>query len=82
MLMLNTVEQQMCLEEDRETGSKGYPLKVGSEVGGTWLLWDETHLLEPKQKPAKCIWGENKMWTAEKDTENNKGGPLGALPSC
>lgn len=56
-------------------GNKGYPLKVGSEVGGTRLLWDETHLLEPKQKPAKCIWEENKMWTAEKDTENNKSGP-------
>lgn len=55
-------------------GSKGYPLRVGSEVGETWLLWDETHLHESKQKSAKCIWEENKMWKAEKDIENNKEG--------
>lgn len=28
-------------------GSKGYPLRVDSEVGGTWLLWDEAHLHKP-----------------------------------
>lgn len=55
-------------------GSKGYPLRVDSEVGGTWLLWDEAHLHKPKQKSAKCIWEENKMWKAEKNMENNKGG--------
>lgn len=40
-------------------------------------IWDEAHLHEPKQKSAKCIWEENKMQTAEKDTQNNKGGHWG-----
>lgn len=38
-LMLNTVEQQPFQGgKTGKQGSKGYPLRVDSEVGGTWLL--------------------------------------------
>lgn len=37
-------------------GSKGSAWRVDSEVGGTWLLWDETHSHKPKRKPAQCLW--------------------------
>lgn len=37
-------------------------------------IGDEAHLHKPKQKSAKRIWEEYKMQTAEKDTQNKKGG--------
>lgn len=44
-------------------GSKGYPLRVNSEVGGTQLLWDKTHLHKPKKKKNRAL-----LYTSEKKT--------------